>query len=85
MATAAQLDPQMVSQVTLSVDQAYRDKATLIRRLQQEVARVTKSHSDVVRTYQNKLGGFGIPHEEWQLRQEITETSTVPAGLVSSM
>ena len=85
VATAANLDPSMLANITMGVDQAFQEKAGLVRRLQQEVARVTKSHNDVVRTYQAKLSSYGIPEEELQLRKLMTETSTVPAGLVSTM
>merc|ERR1712166_312741 len=39
-------------------------KNAAIKDLQYELARACKAHNDVIRTYEGKLGEFGIPLEE---------------------
>lgn len=39
-------------------------KNSAIKDLQYELARVCKAHNDLLRTYEAKLGQFGIPVEE---------------------
>ena len=79
---AANLDPNMLGQVSKKLDDVLDAKNGAIKDLQYELARVTKAHNDVIRVYESKLTEFGIPVEELGFRPLVTKTSTMAAGLV---
>jgi hypothetical protein len=79
---AANLDPNMLGQVSKKLDDVLDAKNGAIKDLQYELARVTKAHNDVIRVYESKLTEFGIPVEELGFRPLLTNTGTGPAGLV---
>jgi len=84
--TAANLDPNELSQVTQRLDEMLRVRNELIRNLQYDVLRVSKGYNDALRTYQGKMSQFGIPEEEitgMGFAPLMTETSTGPAGMVA--
>ena len=63
-------------------------KNAAIKDLQYEVARMYKTYNDTVRTFQSKLGEYGIPVEElgFQLLNPDPDQplGKAPAGLVAS-
>ena len=79
---AANLDPNMLGQVSKKLDDVLDAKNGAIKDLQYELARVTKAHNDVIRVYESKLTEFGIPVEELGFRPLLANTGTGPAGLV---
>jgi len=63
-------------------------KNSAIKDLQYELTRVCKAHNDLLRTYESKLGQYGIPTSELGFRPlETTVTGHTigrgSAGLVS--
>ena len=56
---AANLDPNMLGQVSKKLDDVLDAKNGAIKDLQYELARVTKAHNDVIRVYESKLTEFG--------------------------
>ena len=61
-------------------------KNTAIKDLQYELARVCKSHNDLLLTYEAKLREFGIPVEELGFTplQASQTLGKGPAGLVAT-
>lgn len=57
-----------------------------IKELQYELARVTKAHNDVIRTYEARLEELGVPTATmgFRPRQLATVTATGAAGLVTA-
>mmetsp|Transcript_21580 Transcript_21580/g.35747 ORF Transcript_21580/g.35747 Transcript_21580/m.35747 type:complete len:503 (-) Transcript_21580:103-1611(-) len=81
---ASNLNPADLTKVTKKLDEVLDAKNTAIKDLQYEIARLTKSHNDVVRVYETKLKEFGIPVEELGFRPLATTTGLGPAGLVAA-
>jgi chromosome segregation ATPase len=87
--SAANLDPSALTLVTRKLEDVLDSKNGAIRDLQYELARVCKAHNDLIRTYEAKLGSFGVPAEELGFKPlKTTVTGQTlgegPAGLVSS-
>jgi hypothetical protein len=83
--SAANLDPAELAHVTERLDQMLRVRNELIKNLQYDVMRVSKTFNDTLRSYEAKMREFGIPEDEIQTMgfvQLMTQTSVGPAGLV---
>jgi uncharacterized protein YukE len=82
---AARLDPAVLNAVTSKLDDVIGARNNLINDLQYQVAKVGKSYNDALRTLDSKLEEFGIPPEDSGYQPlQTTQTSTLPAGLVTS-
>ncbi|XP_065676725.1 dynein regulatory complex subunit 4-like [Hydra vulgaris] len=62
--SASNLDPTALSIVTRKLEDVLDSKNNAIKDLQYELARVSKAHNDLIRTYEAKLTSFGVPVEE---------------------
>ena len=90
--TASNLDPSALSVVTRKLEDVLDSKNSAIKDLQYELARVCKAHNDLLRTYEAKLGQFGIPVEEMGFKPLESTLSSGnqqqlgkgPSGLVSA-
>ena len=53
---------------------------------QYEILRVSKAHDDAMRTMEEKLEEFGIPHDEEYMNKSafLGSATTGPAGLVTA-
>ena len=80
---ASNLDPAVLGTVTNKLDDLLDDKNRLVKDLKYELARVTKAHNDLIRTYESKLSEYGVPLAELGYQPLETETSVGPAGLVA--
>eukprot|EP00033_Pygsuia_biforma_P001558 GCRY01001757.1.p1 GENE.GCRY01001757.1~~GCRY01001757.1.p1 ORF type:complete len:468 (-),score=123.98 GCRY01001757.1:514-1917(-) len=80
---AANLDPAALGQVTSKLEDILDTKNAQLKEMQFEVAKVSKQHNDMLRTFQAKLQEYGIPPEELGFQPLKTQTTTAPAGLVS--
>lgn len=63
--------------------QAVVSKNAAINQLERDLLKVSKAHNDIIRVYEAKLTGFGIPAEELGFSPLLTHTSPGPAGLVA--
>jgi len=86
---ASNLDPQALSAVTRKLEDVLDGKNAAIKDLQYELARVCKAHNDVLRTYESRLKGFGVPVEELgfkPLESAVAgqQLGQGPAGLVAA-
>lgn len=86
---ASNLDPMALSAVTRKLEDILDSKNSAIKDLQYELARVSKAHNDLLRTYEAKLMQFGIPIDELGFKPlDATVTGQMlgqgPAGLVSA-
>ncbi|XP_046872887.1 dynein regulatory complex subunit 4 [Hypomesus transpacificus] len=87
---ASNLDHSALSVVTRKLEDVLDSKNTAIKDLQYELARVCKSHNDLLRTYEAKLRAFGIPVEELGFKPLESgflagqHLGQGPAGLVSA-
>ncbi|XP_077317066.1 dynein regulatory complex subunit 4 [Lithobates pipiens] len=61
---ASNLDPTALSVVTRKLEDVLDTKNNAIKDLQYELARVSKAHNDLLRTYEAKMRAFGIPVDE---------------------
>lgn len=59
------------------------DKTIIIKRLKASLALAAKAFNDTIRVYEAKLIEFGLPPEELGFQLLETNTSKMPAGLVS--
>jgi len=62
--SASNLDPTALTVVTRKLEDVLDSKNSAIKDLQYELARVCKSHNDLIRTYEAKFRSFGVPTEE---------------------
>merc|ERR1711865_965330 len=84
--SAANLDPTELSHMTERLDEMLRVRNDLIKNLQYDVMRVSKTFNDTLRSYEAKMREFGIPEEEiygMGFQALMTKTSVGPAGLVA--
>lgn len=81
---AANLDPALFTTVTHKLDEVLDQRNALIRDLKYQIARVTKSHNDVARTFSARLEQLGIPSSEVDVELAPTRTALGPAGLVAT-
>lgn len=81
---AANLDESTHEQVTSKLDEVLESKNELIRALQYDLDKMTKTHNDLISVYEAKLAEFGIPAEELGFKPQKPNPSHAPAGLVTS-
>ncbi|XP_063802001.1 dynein regulatory complex subunit 4 [Pseudophryne corroboree] len=86
---ASNLDPTALSAVTRKLEDVLDSKNNAIKDLQYELARVCKSHNDLLRTYEAKMRAFGIPVDELGFKplESLVPGQMFgqgPAGLVSA-
>merc|ERR1711935_161293 len=85
---ASNLEPAALAVVTRKLEDVLDAKNAAIKDLQYELARVCKAHNDVIRTYEGKLGEFGIPLEELGFKPVAVNPGQPlgmgPAGLVAA-
>lgn len=62
---ATNLDPTALSNLTRRLEEVLEGKNQQIKELQYELAKITKSHNDMVRVYEAKLTQYSIPVEEF--------------------
>lgn len=85
---ASNLDPSALSAITRKLEDVLDGKNGAIKDLQYELARVCKSHNDVLRTYESRLKSFGVPVEELgfkPLESEAAGHVTIPANATSTV
>ena len=78
------LDQGTVDEICKKMEEAIEAKNSIIRNLRYSMAHATKAYNDAIRVYEAKLVEFGIPAEELGLEPLVTNTSTMPAGLVAA-
>ena len=66
------------------MEEAIEAKNSILRNLKYSLAHAIKAYNDAIRVYEAKLVEFGIPAEELGLEPLVTNTSTMPAGLVAA-
>ena len=66
------------------MEEAIEAKNSILINLKYSLAHSTKAYKDAIRVYGAKLVKFGIPAEELGLEPLVTNTSTMPAGLVAA-
>merc|ERR1712071_224610 len=86
---ASNLDPSALSAIPRKLEDVLDGKNGGIKDLQYELARVCKSHNDVLRTYESRLKSFGVPVEELGFKPLESEAAGQqlgqgPAGLVAA-
>ncbi|XP_053304482.1 dynein regulatory complex subunit 4 [Spea bombifrons] len=86
---ASNLDPMALSAVTRKLEDVLDTKNNAIKDLQYELARVCKSHNDLLRTYEAKMRAFGIPVDEFGFKplENLAAGQRLgqgPAGLVAA-
>ncbi|XP_063294430.1 dynein regulatory complex subunit 4 [Pelobates fuscus] len=86
---ASNLDPTALTAVTRKLEDVLDSKNSAIKDLQYELARVCKSHNDLLRTYEAKMRAFGIPADELGFKplESLVPGQTFgqgPAGLVAA-
>mmetsp|Transcript_7011 Transcript_7011/g.7267 ORF Transcript_7011/g.7267 Transcript_7011/m.7267 type:complete len:473 (+) Transcript_7011:23-1441(+) len=59
-------------------------KSKIIKSLKYSISKATKAYNDTIRIYESKLIDFGIPPEELGYQLLESNTSKMPAGLVSA-
>ena len=84
---ASNLDPAALAIVTRKLEDVLDAKNAAIRDLQYDLARACKAHNDMLRTYEAKLGEFGIPTAELGFSPVVLDPGQPlgrgPAGLVA--
>lgn len=78
------LDQMTVDEICKKMEEAIEAKNSILRNLKYSLAHATKAYNDAIRVYEAKLVEFGIPAEELGLQPLLTNTSTMPAGLVAA-
>lgn len=76
-------DRDMVHDLIEHIKNTLSDKTIIIKRLKASLAIATKAFNDTIRVYEAKLIEFGLPPEELGFQLLETNTSKMPAGLVS--
>lgn len=62
--SSANLDPNKLGQFVQSIEEIESRKAEEISIVQEELKKIREAHSNMVKTYENKLAEYGIPVEE---------------------
>ncbi|TPX68604.1 hypothetical protein SpCBS45565_g03006 [Spizellomyces sp. 'palustris'] len=83
---ATNLDPGAMAGLTRRLEEVLDAKNRQIKELQYDLAKVTKAHNDMIRTYEAKLTEFSIPVEELGFKPLMMSTGATsnPAGLVAA-
>ncbi len=82
--TAASLDPAVIGMVSSRLDAILDARNRIIKELQHQVARVTKSHNDALRVFEAKLRDMGVDTGDLPFVPLPTTTTVAPAGLVAA-
>lgn len=83
---AAGLEPSQARRVTDTLDALLRGKNVRLQALQYSVAKASKAFNDTLRTFTEKLTGFGVPEEDIRalgFKTLPTNANVNPAGLVA--
>merc|ERR1712007_388433 len=78
------LDTSTIEEICKKMEEAIEAKNSILKNLKYSLAHATKAYNDAIRVYEAKLVEFGIPAEELGLEPLVTNTSTMPAGLVAA-
>lgn len=78
------LDQITVDQICKNMEEAIEAKNSILRNLKYSLAHAIKAYNDAIRVYEAKLLEFGIPADELGIEPLVTNTSTMPAGLVAA-
>jgi len=78
------LAQDQVDDICKKMEEAIEAKNSILRNLKYSLAHAIKAYNDAIRVYEAKLVEFGIPAEELGLEPLVTNTSTMPAGLVAA-
>eukprot|EP00354_Favella_ehrenbergii_P003488 CAMPEP_0170466718 /NCGR_PEP_ID=MMETSP0123-20130129/10568_1 /TAXON_ID=182087 /ORGANISM="Favella ehrenbergii, Strain Fehren 1" /LENGTH=87 /DNA_ID=CAMNT_0010732907 /DNA_START=1206 /DNA_END=1465 /DNA_ORIENTATION=- len=78
------LDQGTVNGIKTKIEEAVEAKNLILSNLKYSLAHSVKAYNDAVRVYEAELVQFGIPSEELGIEPLITNTSTMPAGLVAA-
>lgn len=83
---AAHLDPVVVTNLEMKLNDILDSRNGVVRDLQYEILRVSKAHDDAMRTLEERLEEFGIPHDEDYMNKSafLGSSTTGPAGLVTA-
>ena len=73
----------MFNELMEHIKSTLSDKTIIIKRLKSSLALAAKAFNDTIRVYETKLIEFGLPPEELGFQLLETNTSKMPAGLVS--
>ena len=73
----------MVKDLMEHIRTTLSEKTIIIKRLKASLAYAAKAFNDTIRVYEAKLIEFGLPPEELGFQLLETNTSKMPAGLVS--
>lgn len=79
----ARIDPAVVANVTRRLETELGTKNQQIKNLQYQVYQVTKAYNDTIRVYEHKLPALGIDPEEIGFEPIMSDTSLMPARLVT--
>ena len=71
-------------QAEKNMEEAIEAKNSILRNLKYSLAHAIKAYNDAIRVYEAKLLEFGIPADELGIEPLVTNTSTMPAGLVAA-
>ena len=74
---------EMINDLMEHIKTTLSDKTIIIKRLKGLLAVAAKAFNDTIRVYEAKLIEFGLPPEELGFQLLETNTSKMPAGLVS--
>jgi len=78
------LDQATVDNICKNMEEAIEAKNSILRNLKYSLAHAIKAYNDAIRVYEAKLLEFGIPADELGIEPLVTNTSTMPAGLVAA-
>jgi len=79
----ASIDPGLLEQVTLKLDQEIDQRNSVIEEMKYHLAFVHKTHNDTLRSLKQKLMEFGIPEDDLTMAKLIpSHTSSMAAGLI---
>lgn len=78
------LDQGTVENICKNMEEAIEAKNSILRNLKYSLAHAIKAYNDAIRVYEAKLLEFGIPPDELGIEPLVTNTSTMPAGLVAA-
>ena len=77
------ISADMVKDLMEHIRTTLSEKTIIIKRLKASLAYAAKAFNDTIRVYEAKLIEFGLPPEELGFQLLETNTSKMPAGLVS--
>lgn len=78
------LEQTDVRSISSNIENAVGAKNEIIKNLRYSMSHATKAYNDGIRTYESKLVHFGIPSRELGLELLLSDTSSMPAGLVAA-